>query len=141
MDIKIYTDGSNRKDGGGFGVVGLDENNNLLYAKQRQCINTTNNREELKAIIEAVTIARRDINNTYIIYSDSSYCVKAITEWMPQWANNGWKNSKKKEVENIDLMKQLFLLFYKKENGFIIPKHTNYSINWLKGHDKIIGNE
>ena len=52
--LNIFTDGSNRKDQSGFGLVVLNETNDtLLYAKQRQCMNSTNNREELKAIIEA----------------------------------------------------------------------------------------
>ena len=103
MTYHIYTDGSCRQSCCGFGVVGLFDKK-MLFAHQEQCQNSTNNREELKAIIAAIQAAQRDPANEYIIYSDSSYCVKSINEWMPQWYQKNWINSKKKEVENIDFI-------------------------------------
>lgn len=140
--LNIFTDGSNRKDQSGFGLVVLNETNDtLLYAKQRQCMNSTNNREELKAIIEAINFAQKFPNDTFIIYSDSSYCVKSINNWMPKWAKNNWKNSQKREVENIDLMKQIFQFFYIMDNNTIFPKTTNFTIDWIRGHNDTLGNE
>lgn len=60
---------------------------------------------------------------------------------MPQWAKNNWRNSQKKEVENIDLMKQIFQFFYVMDNNNIFPKTTNYTVEWIRGHSNTLGNE
>ena len=104
----IYTDGSCAGNGkavnsGGFGVVVLDNDENLLYTYNKRCENTTNNREELKAIL--YSMLNYGINtNKYefsqveypIVYSDSAYCVNTFNQWMFNWANNNWLKSDNK---------------------------------------------
>ena len=113
----IYTDGSCLGNGkehnsGGFGVVVLDNNENLLYTYSKQSADTTNNREELKAILYAFFNHGVKINdwnmNVPIVYSDSNYCVQTFNEWMFNWARKGWIKSDKKIQENLDLIQAYY---------------------------------
>ena len=105
----IYTDGSCQKNPGpgGFGVVVLDDNENLIQQYSERCENTTNNREELKAILWAF-LKYGNKENQIIIYSDSAYCVNTLTNWMFSWEKNNWKKSDNKTPENLDLIKPFF---------------------------------
>ncbi len=130
----LYTDGACKGNPGpgGFGVVAF-ENNTIYLQYKEQCEQTTNNREELKAILHAFQIAEGAPNETFIVYSDSAYCVNMLNDWIWTWARNGWKNSKKKEVENIDLVKQLY--------NYISKDFFNCQVVKVSGHDGNIGNE
>ena len=130
----IYTDGSCLGNGkshntGGFGVVVLDNNENLVYTYSKQCADTTNNREELKAILYTFLnhgIKLDDWNmDVPIVYSDSNYCVQTFNEWMFNWARNGWIKSDKKVPENLDLI-QAYYDWYQK--GYRID------LRKIKGH-------
>ena len=109
MKIEIYTDGACRGNPGpgGFGLVVVD-GNVVKYAYSEECEETTNNREEMKAILHAFEYACAYFRfDDVLIYSDSAYCVNMINDWIWTWAKNDWKNSKKKTVENLDLVKDL----------------------------------
>ena len=131
----IYTDGSCFGNGkehntGGFGVVVLDNNENLLYTYSKQSVDTTNNREELKAILFAYfshgVKEENDWNNNIpIVYSDSNYCVQTFNDWMFRWARNNWIKSDKKIPENLDLI-QAYYEWYQK--GYRID------LRKVKGH-------
>lgn len=130
----IYTDGSCNGNGkavnsGGFGVVVLDNNENVIHTYSERCENTTNNREELKAIIYAMEhYGKRsllDWNEIIVVYSDSNYCVQTLNEWMFNWERNGWIKSDKKIPENLDLIKKYFNLYQK---GYRID------LRKIKGH-------
>ena len=130
----IYTDGSCLGNGkahntGGFGVVVLDNDENLLYTYSKQSADTTNNREELKAILYAFLnhgVKLNDWNmNVPIVYSDSNYCVQTFNDWMFNWARNGWIKSDKKVPENLDLI-QAYYDWYQK--GYRID------LRKIKGH-------
>ena len=111
----IYTDGSAQNNGkanssGGFGVVVLDNNENLIYNYNKREENVTNNQMEIKAILYAflnygVNINNNSIVDIPIVYSDSNYCVQTFNDWMFRWANNGWIKSDKKVPENLELIK------------------------------------
>lgn len=112
-----YTDGSCIGNGkavnkGGFGIVVLDDNGNLVecYAKRNE--NTTNNREELRAILRVMLTAgvqsSEDWAQPPVVYSDSAYCVNTFNEWMFNWARNGWIKSDKKTPENLDLIQAYY---------------------------------
>lgn len=118
--LHIYTDGacSGNPGSGGYGVVALlprDTDIYLFAIKGKRCENTTNNREELKGIIAAIDMMH-DTNYPYEIHTDSAYCVNAIKEWMWHWAENGWVNSKKEEVKNIDLFKIIYNMYCNKKS-------------------------
>ena len=128
--IKIYTDGACKGNPGigGWGAL-------LIYNEQSIEIfdgefETTNNRMELKAVIEALNHAT-SIKDDVQIYTDSTYVQKGIQEWIHNWKKNGWRSSNKKPVKNQDLWQKLDKL--------------NSSLNvewfWVKGHAGHPGNE
>lgn len=133
----FYVDGACKGNpgSGGYGVIGFNEKNEIVYVYNETCEKTTNNREELKAILHAFELSQRNenINKDCIIYSDSAYSVNMINNWIHTWATNNWKNSKKQTVENIDLVKEIYK--YLNINFF------NCQVVKCNGHDGIIGNE
>ncbi|MFN6169906.1 MAG: ribonuclease HI, partial [Burkholderiales bacterium] len=66
---------------------------------------TTNNRMELRGVIEALRLLTRECE--VVVYTDSSYVQKGISEWIHGWKRNGWRTSDKKPVKNDDLWRQL----------------------------------
>lgn len=126
----IYTDGacSGNPGPGGFGVVILDDDENYISHHSEYTKSTTNNREELKAILWTFMkygAAVGEWETAPIVYSDSAYCVNVFNNWMFQWANHGWRKSDKQEPENMDLIKP----FYKHyQNGYRID------LRKIKGH-------
>ncbi len=123
-EITIYTDGacSGNPGPGGWGAV-------LLYRDQSKEISggeeaTTNQRMELKAVIEALkSLKVRDWDVT--VYSDSAYFINAIKQdWLSRWQANGWKNSKKEAVANQDLWLELLDLM----------KVNHIKVEKVKGH-------
>lgn len=126
----IYTDGScNFNPGpGGFGVVILDDNENIITTHSERCENTTNNREELKAILWAFfkygVPAAAGIEPPKV-YSDSAYCVNVLTSWMFSWEQKNWLKSDNKEPENLDLIKPFFIYW---KRGYRIE------LRKIKGH-------
>lgn len=134
--IKIYTDGacSGNPGPGGYGLVVIKDDKIIQWRMSAFCDKTTNNREEMKAIIEAFNLADTYLpNEDIIIYSDSAYCVNMINDWIWNWANNGWKNSKKKEVENIDLVKEIY--------NYINKEFYHCQVVKISGHSGEVGNE
>lgn len=112
----IYTDGSCIGDrSGGFGVVVLNDREEIQELYSEQIDETTNNREELKAIIYAArhfgkTMFDFEEYEVPIVYSDSAYCVNTLTNWMYGWEERGWLKADNKVPENLDLIKEYFEL-------------------------------
>lgn len=112
----IYTDGSCIGDrSGGFGVVVLNDHEEIQELHSEQIDETTNNREELKAIIYATrhfgkTMFDFEKYEIPIVYSDSAYCVNTLTDWMYRWEERGWLKADNKVPENLDLIKEYFEL-------------------------------
>ncbi len=121
--IKIYTDGacSGNPGIGGWGAVLLQVNKDPIYLHGGE-ENTTNNRMELTAAIEAIIY---NLNNKDLeIFTDSRYLKDGIEKWILKWKKNGWKTASKKPVKNKDLWMKL---------DDKINKH-NIKWNWVKGH-------
>ena len=136
--LHIYTDGSARKYGqiGGYGIVIFDDNNNLIDAYRDVVENTTNNRMELSAILKTFELLNTKYKNQQAtIYSDSAYCINALSSWIYTWSKNNWKNSKNVTIENYDL----FLNLYKYYNIDFFISQVNFEK--VDGHSGIIGNE
>lgn len=130
----IYTDGSSHPNPGpgGFGVVVLDDNENLIYTYSKQfSTRTTNNQMELKAILYAM-LQYGSKDNIPIVYSDSNYSVQTLNNWMFNWAKNGWIKSDKRTPENLDLI-QAYYNWYQK--GYRID------LRKVKGHNGLKWNE
>ena len=134
MNKIFYTDGacSGNPGPGGYAVVSLEENE-LVYSYVEDFPNTTNNRMELMAILHVMKLAAEDKENDYLVYSDSAYAINSITNWIYSWARNGWMNSKKKQVENIDLMQEIY--------QYVKFPMSNFKLEKVHGHDGLLGNE
>jgi ribonuclease HI len=111
--ITIYTDGgcSNNKKGlglGGWAYIILNEDQEPIECNGAEN-NTTNNRMELKSVIEGLKAT--PISSEIDLYSDSAYVVNCFKDkWYTKWRKNGWINSAKKPVENKDLWEILLQL-------------------------------
>lgn len=90
---------------------------------------TTNNRMELTAAIEALNALRKPSQVT--LHTDSKYVMDGIREWLPNWKRRGWKTAAKKPVKNQDLWQALDAATDRHEIKWI----------WVKGHDGNPGNE
>ena len=128
--IKIYTDGACKGNPGigGWGAL-LVHNEQSIEIFDGE-LETTNNRMELKAVIEALKHAT-SMNDDVQIYTDSSYVQKGIQEWIHNWKKNGWRSSNKKPVKNQDLWQELDTL------------NSSLKVEWfwVKGHAGHPGNE
>lgn len=142
MNSVFYTDGAcsgngTNKSSGGYGVVEIDENNNIIWQYQEFKSPTTNNEMELMAILKALKHIEEKNQISFlrpIIYSDSAYCVNLINEWMYSWERNGWKRPKNQEVKNLDIIKQIFEL---KNLAEIKKVHGHSGIEWNEYCDKL----
>jgi len=91
--------------------------------------NTTNNRMELMAVIQALAALKRRC--TVVVHTDSQYVQKGMTEWIANWKRRGWRTADKKPVKNADLWQML---------DELVNKH-DLSWQWVKGHAGDPGNE
>ena len=122
--IEIFTDGacSGNPGPGGWGVI-------LRYRGTEKELSggapeTTNNRMELTAVIEALKALKRECD--VVIHTDSRYVMDGVQQWLPNWKQNGWRTSNKKSpVKNVDLWQEL---------DSLLQKHTIRWI-WVKGHN------
>ena len=121
--IKIYTDGacSGNPGIGGWGVV-ISENNKDDVFLNGGDDNTTNNRMELQAAIEALKFFKDKEDITLV--TDSKYVKDGIQSWIQNWKKNGWKTAAKKPVKNKELWIEL---------DDLIARH-NITWEWVKGH-------
>jgi len=122
-EILIFADGacSGNPGPGGYGAI-LRTNGNEMEISGSEP-ETTNNRMELMAVIAALESLTRP--SKVKVITDSSYVVKGITEWMPNWLKNNWRNSQNKPVLNRDLWERLLN---------VVSKHQ-VTWHWIKGHD------
>ena len=129
----FYTDGSAHPNPGpgGFGVVTVDPKGEVIQTYAKHCDNTTNNAEEMKAILYAAYRARL-AGESAVIYSDSAYAINTFTNWMYSWERNNWTKSDGKVPENLDLVKAFFDLSKTMDINFIKVKgHKGNKYNEL----------
>jgi len=120
--IKIYTDGSclkNPGNGGWAAIICTDNEVKKISGSEKD---TTNNRMELMATINAL----KEVNSEDLIeiYTDSKYVKNGITDWIHNWIKNNWKTSNKDDVKNKDLFFQLLDL----------NSNSKIKCNWVKAH-------
>lgn len=127
--IHIYTDGACKGNPGpgGWGV--------LLQYKGRELElfggepSTTNNRMELRAVIEGLSALKRRSN--VLLVTDSKYVMQGMQQWLANWKKRGWKTASKQPVKNQDLWQQLDAL---------VQQH-DVQWQWVAGHTGHPGNE
>jgi ribonuclease HI len=127
--VTIYTDGACRGNpgpGGWGAVIRYKDNEKQIFGGEA---NTTNNRMELLAAIEALGSLTRACE--VALYTDSQYMRKGILEWLDNWKAKGWKTAAKKPVKNQDLWQQL---------DEACQRHA-IDWHWVKGHAGDPGNE
>jgi ribonuclease HI len=103
--VILYTDGAcsgNPGPGGYAALLIQGENKSEITGYEAE---TTNNRMELKAVIEGLKKIK-NCNNVKL-YSDSNYVLQGLSKWLRVWKEKGWKTSNKKNVKNIDLWQEL----------------------------------
>lgn len=141
--LRIYTDGGcsgnqSEKNFGGWGaVLEFAGHSKELYGGEK---NTTNNRMEMTALLEAFRALKKD-GQTIDVFSDSSYLMDCFRKkWYANWVKNGWKTSGKKPVENRDLWEALLpYLDLHKIRFFRVKGHVNLdspSTNQQKLYEK-----
>ncbi len=127
--VHIYTDGACRGNpgpGGWGALLVAGERRKTLHGGERE---TTNNRMELTAAIEALNALRG--RQRVILHTDSRYVMDGIREWLPGWKARGWKTAAKKPVKNQDLWQAL---------DEAVSRHE-VAWRWVKGHAGHPGNE
>lgn len=127
--VTIYTDGACKGNPGpgGWGVY-------LIYQDKEKSmfggeVETTNNRMELMAVIQALEALKRPCEVK--LHTDSKYVLQGITEWIANWKKRGWKTAANKPVKNEDLWRRL---------DAAIQRHSIDWV-WVKGHAGEPGNE
>ena len=121
-NITIYTDGacSGNPGPGGWGAILISgEHRKELFGGERE---TTNNRMELMAAIEALDALKRSSN--VVLHTDSTYVKDGITKWIHGWRRNGWRTAAKKPVKNSELWQRLDEA----------SKRHDIDWCWVKGH-------
>ena len=133
--LKIFTDGgcSGNPGPGGWAyvmVLRTFHGEKVVHERMGGEKNTTNNRMELLAVISSLRDlkSRPDLPRQAIIYTDSQYVQKGITEWINNWKKNSWRTSDKKPVKNQDLWLELDAL----------ASELSPLWEWVRGH---AGNE
>lgn len=127
--VIIYTDGAcsgNPGPGGWGALLEYDETKKEIFGG---AADTTNNRMELSAAINALNALKR--KSVVDLHTDSTYVRDGITKWMANWKKNGWKTAAKKPVKNKDLWIEL---------DDAIQRH-DVRWHWVKGHAGNPGNE
>lgn len=128
-EVLAYTDGACKGNPGpgGWGVwLRWNEHEKKLCGGEPL---TTNNRMELMAAIQALESLAQPCKLT--LFTDSTYVMKGITEWMPGWKRKSWRTASGKPVKNVDLWQRLDQARLKHEVQW----------RWVKGHSGDEGNE
>ncbi len=120
--VEIFTDGSCQGNPGPGGWAAL-----LRWRGQERVLTggateTTNNRMELTAAIQALRALKRPV--CVHLYTDSEYLRRGITEWLSRWQANGWRTAGRKPVRNQDLWQELLVA--------MAPHDVTW--HWVRGH-------
>ena len=128
FEVEVYTDGacSNNPGVGGYGAILFykDSNGQVHEKKLSKGFNmTTNNRMELMAVIDALSVLKKPCKVK--LYSDSKYVIDSINQkWLDGWIKKNWRLNTNNPVKNIDLWKKFIEVSKIHEIEFI----------WVKGH-------
>jgi len=129
-DTGVFTDGSceGNPGPGGWGYVWV-EDGRIVAEDFGHEPETTNNRMELRALIEAYRRLPEDARVP--VYSDSQLCVKTINEWAPGWERRGWRR-RTGPIANLELVRELYDL---------VRRHPHAPLRWIAAHEGSRWNE
>ena len=129
IKVDIFTDGACRGNpgpGGWAALLRYGDTEKMFSGAERQ---STNNRMELTAAIEALEQLKKPMD--VVLTTDSQYVKDGITKWISGWKQRGWITSQKKPVKNVDLWKRL---------DKAVAEHS-VEWKWVKGHSGHVENE
>ena len=134
MPITVFSDGAAKGNPGpgGWGVVVITPDGGVTELGGSEP-HTTNNRMELTAAIEGLSQVRR-LDGPVALYTDSTYVIKGIREWIHAWRRRGWKTIEGGDVLNRDLWERLDQLVNARGK-----EHVTW--HYVRGHDGVCGNE
>ena len=122
QQVHIYTDGAcsgNPGPGGWGSVLMYNGHRRELSGGERQ---TTNNRMELMAVIQALEALKRPCE--VILHTDSTYVMKGMTEWLENWKRRNWRTADRKPVKNVELWQRLEQAIHRHDVKW----------RWVRGH-------
>ncbi len=122
--VQLYTDGAclGNPGPGGWAYILRHPGSGAERESSGSEPDTTNNRMELRAVIEGLSALTRPSHVQ--LYSDSQYVLKGLREWMTSWKAKGWRTADKKPVKNVELWQRL---------DELKAEHT-LTFHWVKGH-------
>jgi ribonuclease HI len=122
--VQLYTDGacSGNPGPGGWGLILRHPSSGKEVERAGAEASTTNNRMELTAVIEGLTLLTRP--SRVELHSDSKYVLDGLSDWLAGWKRRGWRTADKKPVKNEDLWRRLDELASRHEVRF----------HWIRGH-------
>lgn len=128
----IHTDGScpANPGPGGWGAVIFRPKTGKMFEISGGHHDTTNSRMEMEAVVQALNYLTDPAS--VVVYTDSQYVQKGISEWIGKWKKNGWQTSQGEPVKNRDLWKRL---------DRARNRHIRVVFQWVKGHAGDEGNE
>ena len=127
--VEIWTDGACKGNpgwGGWGALLRQGRHEKTLFGGQAD---TTNNRMELLAVIEALKALKRPCE--VVVHTDSQYVQKGMTQWLANWKRRDWRTADKKPVKNADLWQEL---------DELVSRH-DVTWKWVRGHAGDAGNE
>ena len=127
----IFTDGacSGNPGPGGWGAIIVNPENEVIELGGYEPL-TTNNRMELLSIIRALEATPKGAH-LFKVYTDSTYVIRGITQWIFRWKKNGWTSAEGKDIANADLWRHLSALAHERKLEW----------HYVRGHSGIPGNE
>lgn len=133
--ILIFTDGActGNPGPGGWGAILVSPKGQILELGGKDP-ETTNNRMEIQGAIEALAALKTPTTESIILYTDSTYVIRGITQWIWAWRSRGWKNAEGKDVSNRDLWEALA-----KQVQRLKPAKIEWK--YVRGHTGVPGNE
>jgi ribonuclease HI len=132
-EVTLYTDGacSGNPGPGGWAYILIHPASGKTVENSGGESETTNNRMELQAAVEGLQALKRP--TSVVLYTDSVYVGKGLSEWMPKWKANGWRrkeNNSWKEVKNVDLWQQLDVLIRSHKVKYVrVAGHSGHPEN------------
>ncbi len=133
--VLIFTDGActgNPGPGGWGSIVSLPDG--TIQELGGSAPHTTNNRMELAATIRALGVLELKEPSTIVLYTDSTYVIRGITQWIWGWRSRGWKTAEGKDVVNKDLWEEL-----SRQVSRLKPSTIDWK--YVRGHSGFPGNE
>ena len=129
--VVIYTDGACKGNPGPGGWGALLTSGDTVKELFGGEMGTTNNRMEMMAVIQALEALKRPC--AVMLYLDSQYVLKGITEWLPGWKAKGWRTAARQPVKNVDLWQAL--------DALVATGGHKIDWRWVRGHNGDPGNE